>query len=240
MKQSIREKLNKNYQKRKSWYGKNSYLDKAEIFEIESNRAGVKKGDDILEIGFGEGLFLEWASQSGFNINGIEINHDFYTLAQKKGFKVYLGDLKDVINELEKKYNGIFLFDVLEHMTLEEILDLFYLLKRVLKKNGTILTRSPNGASPFGGFLQHGDATHATVLTGSKIQDIAQLSGLVVKGIYNGARTKKKGKHKNWILKSIAYKLRDFIQLVISSLYYGENIPMDPNFTIVMGHTPEE
>ncbi|MDA3790735.1 MAG: hypothetical protein PF503_19855 [Desulfobacula sp.] len=48
--------------------------------------------------------------------------------------------------------------------------------------------------------------------------------------------TARAGVHKNWILKWIAYGLRDFIQLLIGYLYYGENIPLDPNLTIVMGH----
>jgi tRNA G46 methylase TrmB len=55
--QDIKEKLIQNYQKRKLWYGNNNFQEYAEIFDIEAARAGVKKGDDILEIGFGEGLF---------------------------------------------------------------------------------------------------------------------------------------------------------------------------------------
>ncbi|MDA3790737.1 MAG: class I SAM-dependent methyltransferase [Desulfobacula sp.] len=240
MVQDIKEKLIQNYQKRKLWYGNNNFQEYAEIFDIEAARAGVKKGDDILEIGFGEGLFLEWARESGFNITGVEINRDFYALAKERGHMVYLGDVKEVVRSSDKKYNGIFLFDVLEHLTMEEILSLFDFFQTILGKDGKILTRVPNGASPFGRFLQHSDATHITALTGAKIQDIAQLSELEVKGVYNGARSKKTGVHKNWILKWIAYGLRDLIQLAIGYLYYGENIPLDPNLTIVIGRVSEE
>jgi len=238
--QDIKEKLIQNYQKRKLWYGNSNFQEYAEFFEIETARAGVKKGDDILEIGFGEGLFLEWARESGFNITGVEINNDFYTLAKERGHTVYLGDVKEVVRGSDKNYNGIFLFDVLEHLTMEEISSLFDFFQTILTKKGMILVRSPNGASPFGRFLQHSDATHITALTGAKIQDIAQLSGLEVKGVYNGARTKKTGAHKNWILKWIAYGLRDLIQLAIGYLYYGENIPLDPNLTIIIGRVSEE
>lgn len=240
MAQSIKKKLYKNYQKRKFWYGKNSFQECGEIFETEAARAGVKEGDDILEIGFGEGLFLDWAKESGFTITGVEINKDFYTLAKERGHTVHLGDAKESLPDSDKKYNGIFLFDVLEHLTLEEISDLFDFFQIILGKNGKILMRVPNGGSPFGRYLQHSDATHVTVLTGSKIQDIAQLSKLEVKGIFNGARTRKTGAHKNWILKWIAYGLRDLIQFAIGYLYYGENIPLDPNLTVVLGHVSEE
>ncbi|MCD4722742.1 MAG: class I SAM-dependent methyltransferase [Desulfobacula sp.] len=240
MVQDIKKKLIKNYQKRKLWYGNNSFRESVEFFEIETARAGIKKNDNILEIGFGEGLFLEWTRKSGFNITGVEINRDFYDLAKEQGHNVYLGDVKDIFGGSKKKYNGIFLFDVLEHLTLEEISNLFDFFQTILEKKGSILARFPNGGSPFGRFLQHSDATHVTALTGSKIQDIVQLSGLEVKGIYNGARTKRTGAHKNWILKWIAYGLRDIIQLIIGYLYYGENIPLDPNLTIVIGHVSEE
>ncbi|WP_299983922.1 class I SAM-dependent methyltransferase [Desulfobacula sp.] len=238
MAQNIKDKLLKNYQKRKLWYGNNSFLECAEVFEIETARAGVKEGDDILEIGFGEGLFFDWARESGSNIIGVEINRDLYSLAKERGHTVYLGDTQEVLYDLDKKFDGIFLFDVLEHLTLEEISSLFDFFQTILGKKGKILARVPNGGSPFGRLLQNSDATHVTALTGAKIQDIAQLSGLEVKGIYNGARTKKSGVHKNWILKWIAYKVRDVIQLAIGYLYYGENIPLDPNLTIVVGHIP--
>ena len=237
---NLKKKLTQNYQKRKHWYGKNKFQELAEIFDIEAARARIEKEDSLLEIGFGEGLFLDWAKESGFPITGVEINCDFYTLAKERGHNVYLGDAKELLFEADEKYNGIFLFDVLEHLTLEEISSLFDLFQTILVKKGKILARVPNGGSPFGRYLQNSDATHLTVLTGSKIQDIAQLSGLEVKGIFNGARTKKTGAHKNWILKWIAYGLRDVIQLAIGYLYYGENIPLDPNLTVVLGHVSEE
>ena len=236
---NLQEQLNKNYQKRKLWYGHNKFQEQSEIFDIETARARIKKGDRLLEIGFGEGLFLDWAKYAGFDIVGVEINRDFYTLAKERGHKVYLGNAKEVLCDSDKNFDGIFLFDVLEHLALEEISDLFNFFQTILAEKGKIVVRVPNGGSPFGRFLQHSDATHVTVLTGSKIQDIAQLSELEVKGIYNGARTKRSGIHKNWILKWIAYGLRDIIQLAIGYLYYGENIPLDPNLTIVIGHVSE-
>lgn len=240
MVKKLQEKLIENYQKRKLWFGSNHFQEQSEVFRIETERAGIKKGGNCLEIGFGEGLFLDWARNSGFAIAGVEINRDFFDLAQDRGHTVYWGSTQEVLSDLDKQYDGILLFDVLEHLTLEEISKLFTFLKSILKKEGNILARVPNGGSPFGRFLQNSDATHLTILSGSKIQDIAHLSGLEVKGVYNGARTKRSGAHKNWILKWVAYGLRDIIQLAIGYLYYGENIPLDPNLTVVVGHVPEE
>lgn len=242
MKKDLQKQLVENYQKRKSWLGENKFQAHSEIFSIEAGRAGIKRGERLLEIGFGEGLFLDWARYSGCDICGVEINHDFYCLAKERGHQVYLGQTQQVLSHSDKKYDGIFLFDVLEHLSLEEIADLFGFLKTILKEEGVILARFPNGGSPFGRLMQHSDATHLTVLTGSKIQDIIALSELVVKGVYNGARTKKSGAHNtriNRIQKWFAYRLRDIIQIVIGYLYYGENIPLDSNLTVLIGHDQE-
>jgi 2-polyprenyl-3-methyl-5-hydroxy-6-metoxy-1,4-benzoquinol methylase len=232
----IHQHLKKNYQKRKKWYGQTSYLEKSEVFCIETARAGLNKGDVLLEIGFGEGLFLDWAKHAGYRISGVEINDDLYTLAKQRGHEVFLGNTQTVLQGVKHEFDAVFLFDVLEHLTLEDISDLFGFLKTVLKENGTILVRVPNGGSPFGRLLQHGDATHETVLTAPKLQDIAQLSGLEVQKAFNGARTLRSGAHKNRILKSIAYIVRDIVQVIIGYIYYGENIPLDPNLTVVIGH----
>lgn len=235
----IQKKLLNNYQKRKKWFGDNRFQEQYEVFEIETGRAGIKKGDKLLEIGFGEGIFLDWAKVNGFDVTGVEINKDLYGLAKERGHNVYFGKATEALSE-DERYDGVFLFDVLEHLKLDEIFELLYFLKKILTKDGKILARFPNGGSPFGRITQHGDATHVTILTGAKVQDISMLCGLEVKTVANGARTLRTGKNKKWFLKKIAYIIRDLLQFIIGYLYFGENIPLDPNLTVIIGHNIED
>lgn len=223
------------YQKRKRWYAQESYLKYTEFFETELNRVGTVNGDEILEIGFGDGLFLDWAKASGFNVTGIEINADFVKLAEKRGHHVYLGDVGTIFEGKNCLFDLICFFDVLEHLNLEKIAAMLETTAQLLKNNGRAIAKFPNGASPFGRVHQHGDATHKSTLSGPIIEDIASLVGLKVLSVYNSARSMKLGRHQFPISKKLAYLMRNIIQAAIGYLYFGKNIPMDPNITVILG-----
>ena len=127
-----------------------------------------------MEIGFGNGSFLRFAKDKGCNITGIEIIPELIRRAKEKNFEVYSD-----INELPEnsKFNVIVLFDVLEHISQDEISDFLTNLNKLLKINGTLILRTPNGSSPFGLTNQHGDTTHCTVVTGPKLDYWAQNTG---------------------------------------------------------------
>jgi cyclopropane fatty-acyl-phospholipid synthase-like methyltransferase len=232
----IEDQLMAHYQDRKCWYGKNRFQDFAEFFSIEAGRAKVTPGSRLLEIGFGEGLFLDWARDAGCHITGVEINPDFVALARQRHHRVFLGQAPQVLETDPDRFDGIFLFDVLEHLGLQEIADLLSFLKTVLSDDGHILVRVPNGASPFGRYLQHGDATHKSVITAPMLMDIARVCDLQVSAAYNGARSLQSGRHRSRFLKKTAYMARDLVQWIIGYLYYGENIPLDPQLTVVIRH----
>ncbi len=234
-KQEFYHRLYGNYQKRKSWYAQDQLYINFEIFRIELNRSRLKHGASILEIGFGEGLFLDWAKDSGYDVTGIEINADFVKLAQKKGHQVYLGNVTTIFQGKNRLFDLICFFDVLEHLDLEEIAAMLKTVSRLLKDDGRVIAKVPNGASPFGRVYQYGDATHKSTLSGPIIQDIASLVGLKVLSVHNSARSMKFGKHPFPLLKRLAYLMRDIIQATIGYLYFGKNIPMDPNITLILG-----
>jgi len=231
---SLNDALIRNYQTRKSWYGKDAYLNHSEIFKSEVMRAHVPPGVRILEIGFGDGLFLDWARASGFDITGIEINDNFVTLAKKRNHRVYFGNPVDIFKNKVDKFDLICFFDVLEHLEMDAIVDMLNSVSKLLERKGRVVARFPNGASPFGRVHQHSDATHVTTLSGSIMEDLAAITGLRVISIRNSARSYRYGTQRFPLLKRLAYLTRDVIQFAIGYIYFGQNIPMDPNITVIL------
>ena len=128
-----------------------------------SEQAGIKK---ILDVGCGEGEFLEICQKAGTECFGVDISN--YALKKAKG-KVK-GKLASVNVETEKLpypdeyFDTITSFDLLEHLRNPGFL--FRELKRVLKKDGLLFLTTPNGDYWPAGFLGHfvrDDPTHINI-----------------------------------------------------------------------------
>lgn len=207
------------------------------VFAEEIARANVPEGARILEIGFGEGSFLDWARANGFDCAGLEINPKLVESSRARGLEVYQGTLSDAFPSGEHLFDVVVLFDVLEHIQLDDIVDLLDGLEKLLSVEGQVIARFPNGASPFGRAYQYGDATHVSVLTGSSMTQIGAATGFEQIRYYNAARGKKSrdgGIRNLWLIRQAAFLLRNFFQVIIGLIYFGKNIPMDPNITVIM------
>lgn len=98
----------------------------------------------ILDIGCGMGaLGLELKNHGNVYVDGIEINDKAAQIASKVLDKVYIGDAEKIINELPKGYYDVVaLGDVIEHLF--NPWEFIKKVKKVLKKNGIILSSIPN------------------------------------------------------------------------------------------------
>ncbi len=135
----------------------------------------------VLEIGFGNGQFLGWCRQRGMTVRGVETNHALLTRAKDAGFDC--AATPDALNE--RRFDLIALFDVLEHIPAAEITPFLCRLSERLTPEGRIILRTPNGGSPLGLNHQHGDPTHAAILTAHKLRYLCAPAGLSI--IYCGA-----------------------------------------------------
>lgn len=97
----------------------------------------------LLEIGFAEGLFLEYASKRGWDIYGVDIsNWAVETTKKRFGFKnLYAGRLVDV-NFDNSFFDVIHMNHVLEHIP--DIIDFLEELRRILKPEGLLIVEVPN------------------------------------------------------------------------------------------------
>lgn len=129
----------------------------------------------MLELGYGNGSFMGWLRQQGHRVTGIETNPHLVQAARAAGFDA-VADLADT--DAARRYDLIAAFDVLEHVPTPSLQDLLTTLAARLKPTGRLLLRFPNGESPFGLWMQHGDVTHVQALGLSKIRQLSTACGL--------------------------------------------------------------
>jgi len=122
----------------------------------------------VLEIGFGNGAFAGWlkATYPQISWTGVEIQDALVTKAQHAGFHVMSTNRETTPSE---QYDLIAAFDVIEHLSDQEIKSVFAKATVILKPQGVVLTRTPNAGGPLGLPNQTGDPTHITPISLSRL-----------------------------------------------------------------------
>lgn len=168
------------YLRWKGWkaedFGRFSASDAA-YYAAELKRAEVRSGR-ILELGFGNGGFAAWAgSRACFEYHGTEMDPELIARASDAGF-----DASDATSNWVEpdSFDAIVAFDVLEHIPLADLPNLFSRIRDSLRRGGLFVARFPSGDSPFARHIQHGDVTHRTVLGTGIVQQLASGAGLTV------------------------------------------------------------
>jgi cyclopropane fatty-acyl-phospholipid synthase-like methyltransferase len=129
----------------------------------------------VLELGFGNGRFMGWLKQRGHQVTGIETNARLVEVATQAGFAATL-DLAKL--DAAAEFDLVAAFDVMEHVPTAELQTVVAALAARLLPQGRLLLRFPNGESPFGLWMQHGDLTHVQALGLSKLHQLCAACGL--------------------------------------------------------------
>lgn len=122
----------------------------------------------MLELGCGHGTLIYFAREAGYrNIRGVDVAWEQVKAAETLEIVgVEQGDLLESLEqEKDASLNTVIAFDVLEHLTREEILPVVDEVFRVLTPCGRWLIHVPNGASPFGNAVRYADLTHEIAFT---------------------------------------------------------------------------
>lgn len=136
------------------------------------------KSAKILDVGCGRGEFLQLLIENGYvNFLGIDIGESCIEYCRKNitsNVKL-INNLQSFLRKNENAYQLITMFDVIEHFTKEEILELIPLLKGSLTKGGYLIVQTINEANLFT-LHRYGDLTHEV---GFNEFSLAQLARLV-------------------------------------------------------------
>jgi len=204
-----------------------------QAFEMEIASLSLPRGARIIEVGFGEGHFLDFAKDHGFDVIGIEIIPILVDTARSRQHKAILGSLSDLRHEAES-YDLIVAFDVVEHMDSSDLVRFFEDAASLIRPSGKVLLRFPNGNSPFSLSHQNGDVTHRSYLNSGSLRQLAGPTGLRIISVRNSARAMPDGLTAR-VRRRISYGVRSLIELIIGFAYFGQRLPMDANITVILG-----
>ncbi|MFZ2388017.1 MAG: class I SAM-dependent methyltransferase [Polaromonas sp.] len=179
----------------------------------------------ILEIGFGAGTFISWASQVGANVSGCELIEELCLAGAAKGFDTRFGDIS-IFNANSERFDLIVAFDVMEHIEANKLVEFMICVRKLLKPDGMFMARTPNGGSPWGLMYQNSDISHVTILSPGRFQQLADASGMQLVDCRNAYRVLKSNSQ---FTDRIRFLIRDLMEWITSSVYGLWKVPLDPN-----------
>ena len=148
-----------------------------DYFEREMSRVGRRRPvRTVLEIGFGDGKFLEFARSRGCEVTGVELLPELVERATAAGFRAHTAD--DEHSVPAHSFDLVVAFDVLEHISPEHSVAFLASLAEKLSERGRVVLRFPNADSWLGNPFQNGDHTHVNAIGIMKMEYYAREAGL--------------------------------------------------------------
>lgn len=147
----------------------------ADYYRKVMSLTGVAKNSKILEIGFGNGTFLNYCKRQGYDLVGTELNADLLSVARTAGYEVFGGEFLE--KAASSSFDFIFAFDVIEHIYPDDVVSFLSACNRVLRSGGVAIFRFPNGDSPLAMPNFNADVTHLNWIGSGKIDYYSQVSG---------------------------------------------------------------
>jgi SAM-dependent methyltransferase len=134
----------------------------------------------ILDLGCGDGLLLSIAEELGYtNLFGIDLVKGLVDIAQAQTrARIEQGNgLEYLKKAVDRSFDAIIAFDVIEHLTRPELLEWSEQISRVLAPAGRLLIHVPNGDSPYHGRVRWGDLTHELAFTTKSLEQLLRPLG---------------------------------------------------------------
>lgn len=140
-----------------------------------------RAGDKVLDIGCGNGFFIEMLQEAGVNAVGIDIDQHKVIQGHAKGLNIQRKRAEYFLNDKKEEYDGIFLGYIIEHLPVHEVLHLLIQCTKALKRSGKLIILSPNIENPIASesFWLH--ITHVRPYPKLLLIHILELLGLYVK-----------------------------------------------------------
>jgi len=136
---------------------------------IDAVREFMQEGDTVLDIGsYNRGLLKKLREYySSFCYKSMDIDrdkeHDYYSL-----------------EEIDEKFDIVFLFEVIEHLNLQEGVSMLKKVNDILKRNGKVILTTPNVYHPN----RYWECSHKVSYRHDEIGGLMEYAGLKVVRIY--------------------------------------------------------
>ncbi|XOB61322.1 class I SAM-dependent methyltransferase [Campylobacterota bacterium DY0563] len=134
------------------------------------------KDDLLLDIACGRGEFLELLKDNGIDSKGIDLNNKMIQESLKYNLDVtYAEALAYLKSQKEETFKVITSFHFVEHISFEQLLELFEYSYKVLKKGGVIIFETPNPENIHVGSCSfYTDPTHKNPIPPTLLQFVAE------------------------------------------------------------------
>ena len=129
----------------------------------------------IIDLGCGMGLLVDFARRSGFtNVTGIDTSPQMVQAGKRLNIDGLVeADALETLKVLDSEsHEAVISFDILEHLTRDELVILIDEVHRVLKPGGRWIIHTVNAEAPFFGRVRYGDITHEQAFTRSSLCQI--------------------------------------------------------------------
>lgn len=134
----------------------------------------------IIDLGCGSGALLLFLQQAGYvNTTGVETSPDQVEFARRLGVSsVIAADLLSFLRESAAElYDVVVAFDVIEHFSKDEVLEILDHACRVLRPGGRLILHVPNAEGIFGSRIFWSDFTHEMAFTREGLRQLTQACG---------------------------------------------------------------
>ena len=147
---------------------------------VELIQALPDKGT-VIDLGCGRGEFLSLLSETGIKAIGVDQDVLSISKCEDEGLDVVNDDLLNFLSSLEdRSVRAIVLFQVLEHLSFNDLTKVLVEAYRVLIPGGMLLGETPNGANlSVGGSTFWLDHTHVRPLHPELLSHLADFYGYV-------------------------------------------------------------
>ena len=188
---------------------------------------GLSKKSRIIELGCGQGQVLDFLNKQGFSkVEGVDTSEEQVASATRYGFEIHHSDVFEFFCSSDKVYDLVLAIDFVEHFTRQELIQLFFQIKKALSKEGYLILRTPNGQGIFAGQVIYGDITHMTILTPQSLSQILKFVGFEIvsmKESISHARGLKKMRYIFWDLSKIGLNIMRRVSSGKSQNIWTEN-----------------
>jgi 2-polyprenyl-3-methyl-5-hydroxy-6-metoxy-1,4-benzoquinol methylase len=156
-----------------------------------------KKNEPVVEIGSGYGLLVEYLLDRGFtDISAVDICSDLLECVRNRLAKRLTGahccDGTVFLDRYAEHFGLIIMFDVIEHLTLDDCLALLTTARKALSPEGILLLRTPNMANIMANYARYDDITHKHGYTDQSLEVLLRVAG------FSKIRVRNRTKRRTW------------------------------------------
>lgn len=134
----------------------------------------------IVDLGCGDGMFVYFLTKAGYSdVIGIDFSPEQVARAHRLGVThVRQGRIEGFLERRAREsVDVVLLMDVLEHMTMDALLEVLDGVVRVLRPGGICLAHVPNAEGINGMRIRYGDLTHELAFTATSCRQVFRTAG---------------------------------------------------------------